>query len=76
MSKKQKMAKVRITYPATVFISRFVTVEQDKLDEMIDNHALVVDFIYDNMTQEHKDFTEKESIRSAYTQGYAKLRIT
>lgn len=75
MSKKQKMVKVRITYPATVFISKFVTVEQDKLDEMSDNHALIADFIYENMTQEHKDFTEKKAIHSAYSQGYAKLKI-
>ncbi len=70
-----KLKKVRITYPATVFVSKFILVEQDKLDEMIDNHELIVDFIYDNMTQEHKDFTEKKSIHSAYTQGYAKLKI-
>ncbi|MEA5402653.1 hypothetical protein VB776_06990 [Arcicella sp. DC2W] len=70
-----ELKKVRITYPATVFVSKFIFVEQDKIDEMIDNHELIVDFIYGNMTHEQKDFTEKDSIHSAYTQGYAKLKI-
>lgn len=70
-----ELKKVRITYPATVFVSKFILVEQDKIDEMIDNHELIIDFIYDNMTQEQKNFTEKESIHSAYTQGYAKIKI-
>lgn len=66
--------RIRIKYPATVFISKFVLIEEKELTEMLEDSKLASDFIYEKvMSESERNYTEKSSLECAYSLGYAKI---
>jgi len=50
--------RIRIKYPATVFISKFVFIEEKQLTEMLENQNLASDFIYEKvMSESERNYT-------------------
>lgn len=76
MAKKSKKVKVRIEYPATVFVARFVMIDELQYTEMVNDSNKWANFIYDEvMPQREKNWTEPKMLQSACEAGYVKFKL-
>lgn len=72
------MAKkiIQFKYPATVFVSKLISVDESVLKELLGNNKIATEYIYEKvMSEEERNWTEKKSLESAYQQGYATIKI-
>jgi hypothetical protein len=70
-----EMKKIKILFPQIIIEQKEVEVTEEKYDTLIYDNVDVVDFIWDNMTEQEQQWTNgKQWIESAIDCGYAGLK--